>query len=482
MPTRFEHLRALRQQLTHVISAGAEAQAQAQGRAIGLHGEVCGDLHWLQQSVDRTTIASGCALTLGFDDDCAGHRLPRTLLSPLDGSSIPVRSIRGGFAGRSHAAWVQVRNVSHPSTPPSFGTLGAILRHRDDPRRLFALTAGHVLAASATTRAQDEVSLDDGNTPMHGRLFDWAPNFGRAQPESSIDAALVQIDASELRELNRQQDEWPRGAVDPFGDHRLQLRTQGQIFHGHSQQYMSCRLSVGRIQPIVYTIKDALCWSATPGFRGGDSGAPIWSSNDELVGIHAGSAPDGADRNAVAIPIGRILRWANARVVCRGEELIRPPVPVSSETMSGSAIDAPTPEPADELSALAKTMWGEARGEGAEGMSAVAHVVLNRVARQTYWGKTVAAVCLRPYQFSCWNTDDPNRSQLLKLTSANGIYSLALQLAQQLRDLDPTERARQDTTSGATHYHARTITPPRWARGRTPCARIRNHLFYRDIA
>lgn len=492
MPTRFEHLRALRQQLTDVISAGAEAEVH--GRVIGLHPEVCGGLHWLQQSVDTTTIASGCAVILGFDDDCIGHRLPRALLSPLDGSSIPVRSVRGGSAGRLHATWVKVRNDSHPATPPSFGTLGAILRHRDDPSRLFALTAGHVLAASVATRAQDEVSLNDGNTPMRGRLFDWAPNFARAQPETSIDAALVQIDASELRELNRQQDEWPRGAVEPFGDDRLQLRTQGRIFQGHSQQYMCCRLAVGQTQPIVYTIKDALCWNAMPGFRGGDSGAPIWSSNDELVGIHAGSAPDGADRNAVAIPIGRILRWANARVVCRGEDLIRKPVPVSSQTLSGTAIDtpplpgtpppgpAPAPGPTREIVTLAKTMWGEARGEGIEGLSAVAHVVFNRVARQTYWGKTIEEVCLRPYQFSCWNANDPNRAQLLQLTSANGIYALALQLAQQLRDLDPAERVRQDAVGGATHYHARTIPPPRWARGRTPCARIRNHLFYRDIA
>jgi hypothetical protein len=133
MPTRFEHLQALRQQLTHVISAGAEAEAL--GRIIGLHPELCGGLHWLRQSTDETTIASGRALTLGFDDDCVGHRLPRALSSPLNGSSIPVRSVRGGPAGRLHAAWVKVSNDSHPTTPPSFGTLGTILRSRDDPSR-----------------------------------------------------------------------------------------------------------------------------------------------------------------------------------------------------------------------------------------------------------------------------------------------------------------------------------------------------------
>lgn len=491
MPTRFEHLRALREHLSHVLAVGNDAEAL--GRKIGLHPDVCGGLHWLRQSFEAAADIRGRVLTLGFDDDCPGYLLPHTLLSPLDGASIPVHSIRGGSAGRLH--WVQVRNDTSPTTPPTFGTLGAILRHRDNPSQLMALTAGHALAAATTSRARDEVTFEDGISTMQGTLFDWAPNFARAQPETSIDAALVRIDASQLRQLSQQQDEWPRGAIEPFANQQLQLRTRGRIFTGHSAQYMCCRMALDESQSIAYVIKDALCWSAVPGFQGGDSGAPVWSSNDELVAIHAGSAPEGAGPNAVAIPIGRILRWANARVVSRGEDLIRRSVASSDEMISGTAIrPAPPadnsppastlPGPTSEIVTLARTMWGEARGEidAAAGMSAVAHVVLNRVARQTYWGKSIEAVCLRPYQFSCWNAADPNRPQLLKVTPTNRTYALALQLAQQICSLSETDRARQDTTFRATHYHARQIPTPRWARGRTPCARIGNHIFYCDVA
>jgi spore germination cell wall hydrolase CwlJ-like protein len=34
----------------------------------------------------------------------------------------------------------------------------------------------------------------------------------------------------------------------------------------------------------------------------------------------------------------------------------------------------------------------------------------------------------------------------------------------------------------ATHYHARWMRdPPRWARGKAPCATIGQHLFFNDI-
>lgn len=82
---------------------------------------------------------------------------------------------------------------------------------------------------------------------------------------------------------------------------------------------------------------------------------------------------------------------------------------------------------------LARTLWGEARGEGVIGMEAVAWVVLNRrtVARQEarrqiqrfghlrkryWWGDTILKICRKPYQFSCWNMDDPNMAKMLRVT------------------------------------------------------------------
>ena len=61
---------------------------------------------------------------------------------------------------------------------------------------------------------------------------------------------------------------------------------------------------------------------------------------------------------------------------------------------------------------LARTIMGEARGESTEGQIAVAWAILNR-ARSGMWfgcGGDIHAVCVKPYQFSCWNDDDPSRS------------------------------------------------------------------------
>ena len=76
----------------------------------------------------------------------------------------------------------------------------------------------------------------------------------------------------------------------------------------------------------------------------------------------------------------------------------------------------------EDVDALARTVFGEARGECLSGQEAVASVILNRVAfsgrRGGYWwGNTVYEVCHKPWQFSCWNQNDPNR----RLLEQNGI-------------------------------------------------------------
>jgi len=61
---------------------------------------------------------------------------------------------------------------------------------------------------------------------------------------------------------------------------------------------------------------------------------------------------------------------------------------------------------------LARTLWGEARGEGLAGQIAVAWTIRNRVfdgKAKSWWGEGYAGVCLKPWQFSCL---EPERSQL----------------------------------------------------------------------
>lgn len=129
------------------------------------------------------------------------------------------------------------------------------------------------------------------------------------------------------------------------------------------------------------------------------------------------------------------------------------------------------------IDVLARTLWGEARNEGVKGMEAVACVVLNRVRiaqrHQGYWwGNTIEGVCLKPFQFSCWNMNDPNRPKLLAVTDRNIHFVTALRIARRA-----VHGVLPDMTVGATHYHTKDIMP-KWAVGATPVCTIGHHIFY----
>lgn len=135
----------------------------------------------------------------------------------------------------------------------------------------------------------------------------------------------------------------------------------------------------------------------------------------------------------------------------------------------------------EDLDILARTVFGEARGEPWLGRVAVAYVVLNRVRRPSWWSRwvdgftsdTVAAVCRKKAQFSCWNPGDPNRRAIEQATVEDPVFLECLTAASvALAGLVP------DPTDGADHYHTLTVSPP-WSRGVTPVARIGQHLFYK---
>lgn len=133
-----------------------------------------------------------------------------------------------------------------------------------------------------------------------------------------------------------------------------------------------------------------------------------------------------------------------------------------------------------EIDTLARTIWGEARGEGSAGMQAVANVVLNRVAYarergRHWWGDTVITVCQKPYQFSCWNRADPNFRKLLEVDGRDLYFATALRIARRALC-----GALPDITDGATNYHA-AGTSPYWTQGQKPVAVIGRHIFYRLV-
>lgn len=133
-----------------------------------------------------------------------------------------------------------------------------------------------------------------------------------------------------------------------------------------------------------------------------------------------------------------------------------------------------------ELDVLARTLWGEARGEGVEGMEAVACVVLNRVnvAQEKggtfWWGNNVISVCQKPYQFSCWNRSDANYKRVQSVTQKTDIhFATAMRVARRA-----LAGVLQDATKGATHYHEQSILPD-WAKGEVPTVQIGHHKFYK---
>lgn len=129
---------------------------------------------------------------------------------------------------------------------------------------------------------------------------------------------------------------------------------------------------------------------------------------------------------------------------------------------------------------FARTLYGEARGElatvGRVGLEAVASVIWNRWQQNPRrYGDTLKEVCLQPYQFSCWNQNDPNyvqlcRDVLAEVDAAEACKAVAKRWI---------EGEGIDVTKGANHYYARWMTCPSWGIGRAPIAEIGVHRFYR---
>lgn len=133
-----------------------------------------------------------------------------------------------------------------------------------------------------------------------------------------------------------------------------------------------------------------------------------------------------------------------------------------------------------EIDTLARTIFGEARGEPHAGLEAVANVVLNRVKiaqkkGRYWWGDNIIGVCQKPYQFSCWNKNDPSYKRLINVTDKNIHFATALRIARRA-----VIGALPDNTGGATHYHADYVSPY-WAVGEKPTKTIGRHIFFKLV-
>ena len=138
--------------------------------------------------------------------------------------------------------------------------------------------------------------------------------------------------------------------------------------------------------------------------------------------------------------------------------------------------------PADKL--LALMAYGEARGEPVEGQLAVMWAAMNRARIGGWYGKGIAGeggVVLKPFQFSCFNENDPNLPTLVSVIAApDGVFWQLFGIARvALAGLTI------DPTMNSTNYHtiaapAGQSWPPLWASRMEKTVTINSHVFYKE--
>lgn len=150
-----------------------------------------------------------------------------------------------------------------------------------------------------------------------------------------------------------------------------------------------------------------------------------------------------------------------------------PPVPPKAAV-------APPPWPpltSHDRDILTRTLYGEAANESEAGQIAVIHVMRNRLLRgpASRFGGTPAEVCQKPWQFSCWNANDPMRVRLLALRPDSDAYKALGAVVDKAWSIP-------DTVGGADHYAANYIARPAWAMPPAKLVKqIGVHQFYAGV-
>ena len=108
---------------------------------------------------------------------------------------------------------------------------------------------------------------------------------------------------------------------------------------------------------------------------------------------------------------------------------------------------------------LAKTIYGEARGESIETMFAVGWVIRNRLQAGRY-GDTYKDVVLQPKQFSCWNEDDINYKKIKGMISGR-LWEVCIGVAVVVMQ----SMERYNPVKGVKHYYDKSLdsNPPYWS-------------------
>ncbi len=150
-------------------------------------------------------------------------------------------------------------------------------------------------------------------------------------------------------------------------------------------------------------------------------------------------------------------------------------LPSATETITkpeAQAVDPVGKAPLDDaITCLSRTIYWEARGDGAAGMKAIANVVMNRLGREGF-PNTICGVVTQgreqgACQFSWWcdgRLDDAEE---------NEPYAIAKEIARKALNRQLTDR-----TSGALYYHRHNV-PPSWSVEYIKTVEVGKHVFYK---
>ena len=116
---------------------------------------------------------------------------------------------------------------------------------------------------------------------------------------------------------------------------------------------------------------------------------------------------------------------------------------------------------------IADTLYLEARGEGEEGIKAVATVIYNRAIAKH---KSYKQICLQPKQFSCWN------SGKIKINPKTKVDKKAYEFCKEVEKQMLSNKFKP--MGNWTHYYNSKLCSPKWAKGAKK-TKIENHVFLR---
>ena len=125
---------------------------------------------------------------------------------------------------------------------------------------------------------------------------------------------------------------------------------------------------------------------------------------------------------------------------------------------------------------LALAIWREARSETTRGMRLVGEVIKNRV-EDSRWGDNYVSVITQPWQFSSYNSNDPQSKLFPKghydSTGNHRSWINCWAIAGDVLD-DP-----EDISHGCNHYFATYIPTPSWADPDKLVTKEGVHAFYK---